>query len=86
MDDNRALFSHENQNVDNKYHNFSEAKSCYQNRKSIVIVIRPKLIHTMKNDIVIIIIIKECHTSMTILTMKLKMKRQKRIIIFVNKK
>ena len=33
MDDNRALFYHENQEVDNKSHNRSEAKTMLQEHK-----------------------------------------------------
>ena len=56
-------------------------KNCYNNITSLMIVISPKVSNKMKNRLMVILILKWCHTSMTILRKTLKTKREKRITI-----
>ena len=57
-------------------------KQCHQNRKSPMIVIASNKSQPMKKRIVIIMIPEGCPTRMTIIMMILKMRIQKRIILF----
>ena len=74
MDYNTELFSHDNEDNDDRSHDCSEVKNCHKN-KNILIVIRPKGSHTMKYGLIIIFIPKGCHTRMTVLMMILKTKK-----------